>query len=143
MDKIKELYNKYKEVINYLFFGGCTFFVNLITYSIFAKIFGINEIISNIIAWVVAVSFAYITNKLFVFESKTKGAKEFLKEMGSFVLARVFSGITCDIGTFALMVKVLHINDVISKIVTQIMVIIVNYLLSKLIVFRKKEQKQS
>ena len=142
MDKIKELYNKYKEVINYLFFGGCTFFVNLITYSIFAKIFGINEIISNIIAWVVAVLFAYITNKIFVFESKTKGAKSFFKEMASFILARVFSGITCDVGTFALMINVFHINDIFSKIVTQIMVIIVNYVLSKLVVFRKKGGKK-
>ena len=140
MEKIKELYKKYKEPINYLFFGGCTFVVNFIAYGVFAKIFRVDEVISNIIAWVISVLFAYITNKLFVFESKTEGAKAFLKEMISFVLARVFSGITCDIGTFALMVKVFHINDVISKVVTQIMVIIVNYLLSKLIIFRKNEK---
>ena len=141
LDKIKELYNKYKEIVNYLFFGGCTFVVNFVTYGIFAKMLGINEIISNIIAWVVAVLFAYITNKLFVFESKTKDAKSFLKEMASFMLARVFSGITCDVGTFALMINVFHINDIFSKVVTQIMVIIVNYVLSKMVVFRKKETK--
>ena len=138
MEKIKELYTKYKEGINYLFFGGCTTVVNFITYAIVARVCGVDEVVSNIIAWVVSVLFAYITNKLFVFESKTKGLNAVLKEMGAFVLARVFSGITCDVGTFALMVKVFQINDVFSKIVTQIMVIIVNYVLSKMVVFKKK-----
>ncbi len=141
MEKIKELYNKYKEIVNYLFFGGCTMVVNFISYGIFARLFGIDEVVSNIIAWTISVLFAYATNKIFVFESKTKGVKEFIKELGSFILARVFSGITCDVGTFALMINVFNINDIISKIVTQVMVVIANYLLSKLIVFRDKNKK--
>ena len=142
MKKIKELYEKYKEIINYIFFGGCATGVNFIAYAIVARLFGIDAIVSNIIAWTVSVLFAYATNKIFVFESKTKNVKEFIAEMSSFILARVFSGITCDVGTFALMINVFHINDIISKIVTQIMVVIVNYLLSKLVVFRKKEGNQ-
>ena len=85
--------------------------------------------------------FAYITNKIFVFESKTKTVKEFIKEMMSFFACRVLSGILCDVGTFALMVKVLNINDIIAKIVTQIMVVILNYVLSKLVIFKKKSEK--
>ena len=92
-------------------------------------------------SWACAVLFAYITNKLFVFESKTKTIKDFLLEMGSFFLARVVSGILCDVGTFALMVKVLHINDLIAKIITQVMVVIVNYVFSKFFIFKNKAKQ--
>lgn len=141
MEKIKELYLKYKEIINYLIFGGLSTIVNFVSYLIAAKVFGIDEVISSGISWLCAVLFAYITNKLFVFESKTENIKAVLIEMVSFFLARIVSGILCDVGTFALMVKVFNINDVFAKIVTQIMVVIVNYIFSKLIIFKKKEQE--
>lgn len=138
MKKIKELYLKYKEVINYLIFGGLTTIVSFLTYYIVAKIFGIEEVTSNIFSWFCAVLFAYITNKIFVFNSKTNTLKETFKELVSFFLARIVSGILCDVGTFAIMVKVFNINDIFSKIVTQVMVIVLNYIFSKLIVFKKK-----
>lgn len=137
MKKIKELYTKYKEIINYIIFGGLSTVVNFVSYYIVARIFNIDEVISSGISWFCAVSFAYITNKIWVFESKTKTAKAFLKEMIMFFAARIVSGALCDVGTFALMVKVFGINDIIAKLVTQIMVIIVNYILSKLIIFKK------
>lgn len=139
MEKIKELYTKYKEVINYLVFGVLSTIVNFFTYFISARLIGIDEVISSGISWFCAVLFAYITNKVFVFESKTHGIKEFVKEIVSFFLARIISGALCDVGTFAIMVKVLHINDIISKVVTQVMVVIVNYIFSKLIIFKKKK----
>lgn len=139
MEKIKELYIKYKEVINYLIFGALSTLVNFVTYYISARLLGIDEVISSGISWFCSVLFAYITNKIFVFESKTNGIKQLVKEITTFFLARVLSGILCDVGTFAIMVKVLHINDIISKVVTQVMVIIVNYIFSKLIIFRKKK----
>lgn len=80
----------------------------------------------------------YITNKIFVFESKTTTIKEFIMEIISFFLARVLSGILCDVGTFAVMVKVIGINDVVAKLITQIMVVIVNYVLSKWIIFKNR-----
>lgn len=141
MEKIKTLYIKYKEVVNYLIFGVMATIVNFASYFVFARLIGIDEVISSGLSWFCAVTFAYITNKMFVFESKTDTKKAFFKEMLSFFLARVFSGIVCDIGTFALMVKVLHINDIISKIVTQVMVVILNYVLSKLLIFRKEDIK--
>ena len=134
---IKGLYLNYKEVINYLVFGGLTTIVNFVAYCIFARVIGIDEVLSSGIAWVCGVIFAYVTNKIFVFDSKTETKKELLKECASFFLARIVSGITCDVGTFALMVKVFHINDIVSKIVTQVMVVIVNYVFSKFVVFRK------
>ena len=138
MEKIKGLYLKYKEIINYLFFGGCTTVVNFISYYIPARVFGVDEIISNIIAWCISVLFAYITNKLFVFSSKTDNFVGILKEMFSFIFARLFTGALCDVGLFALMIDVLGINDIISKITTQILVVVLNYVFSKLIIFKKK-----
>lgn len=132
------LYFNYKEIINYLIFGALCTVVNFATYFLFAKIFLVEEVTSSGLSWFFAVLFAYITNKLFVFESKTNTKKEFFKEITSFFLARILSGILCDVGTFALMVKVFNINDIFSKIVTQVMVIIVNYIFSKLFIFKKK-----
>ena len=134
---IKGLYLNYKEIVNYLFFGVLATIVNFVSYFIFARVLKIDEVIGSGLSWFVSVLFAYATNKIFVFDSKTETKKGLLKECASFFLARIVSGITCDVGTFALMVKVFHINDIVSKIVTQVMVVIVNYLFSKFVVFRK------
>lgn len=142
MNKIKELYQKYKEVIHYLIFGGLATIVNFVSYFIFARMIGIEEIVSSGLSWFCSVLFAYITNKMFVFESKTDTKKAFFMEMITFFLARIASGILCDVGTFALMVKVFHINDIVSKIVTQIMVVVVNYVFSKLFIFKKKKEQK-
>ncbi len=141
MNKIKELYIQYKEVANYLIFGVLTTIVNFVTYYITARILNIDEVVSSGISWFCSVLFAYITNKIFVFESKTESKKAFLKEMISFFMARIVSGILCDVGTFALMVKIFNINDIIAKFVTQVMVVIVNYIFSKLIIFKKKNSQ--
>ena len=139
MEKIKEIYKKYKEIINYLIFGFLTTVINFVSYYICARIFLIDEVISSIIAWFISVLFAYITNKLLVFDQHTDNIKSLIKEMVSFFLARIASGILFDVGTFAVMVKVLHINDIISKFITQVMTIITNYLLSKLVIFKTKK----
>lgn len=143
MKKIKELYLQYKEVINYLFFGGCSTLVNLVSFGICFSFFKINDLWSQVIAWVIAVIFAYVTNKLFVFEAKANTKKDFIKEMMSFMLGRVFTLVLCDITIYALMTRVLNINEYITKIVTQVLVVVLNYAISKLIVFKKKgEVKQ-
>lgn len=137
-EKIIELYKKYKEIIVYLVFGGLSTIVNFVSYFIFARIIGIDEVVSSGLSWLCAVIFAYLTNKIFVFNSKTTTTKELIKEAITFVSCRVLSGIFCDVGTFAIMVKVLKINDIIAKIITQVMVVIVNYIFSKLIIFKKR-----
>lgn len=133
------LYYRYKEVINYLVFGILATLVNFISYFLFAKILKVEEVTSSGLSWFCSVLFAYITNKLFVFDSKTETKAELIKECISFFFARVVSGILCDVGTFALMVKVFYINDIIAKIVTQVMVVIVNYIFSKFIIFKKSQ----
>ena len=139
LEDIKELYIEFKEIINYVIFGGLAMLVNFVSYFIFARVYHIDEVISSGLSWFCSVLFAYVTNKIFVFDSKTNGKKEVIKECISFFLARIVSGILCDVGTFALMVDVLHIHDIVSKVVTQVMVVIMNYVFSKFIVFKKEK----
>ncbi len=140
IETLKGLYLEYKEIINYLVFGVLATVVNFVSYFIFAKLLKIDEVVSSGLSWFCSVLFAYITNRIFVFESTANTKKAFLKELVSFFMARIASGILCDVGTFAIMVKVLNINDVVSKIVTQVMVVIVNYVFSKFIVFKKNKK---
>lgn len=135
---MKNLYLKNKEFINYLIFGALTTLVSFISYYLFARIFLIDEVISNSLSWFFSVLFAYITNKLFVFESFKNTKKSLFKEIISFFLSRILTCILCDILIFAFFVKIFKINDIISKLITQIIVIVLNYILSKLYIFRKK-----
>ena len=140
MEKIKSLYKKYKEIINYLIIGVLTTVVSLVTFYIVRILFLTNDTqldiqISNIISWLFAVLFAFITNKKYVFESKKKG-KENLAEMIKFYLSRI-STLLIDMGVMWLLTAPLNINDKISKILVQFIIVILNYVLSKIFVFKK------
>lgn len=128
-------YNKYKEVLLYLLFGGLTTIVNILTFYIFRKL-NVELYISNIIAWIISVLFAFITNKLFVFESKNKTKKENIKEITSFFGFRLLS-LVFDMGAMFLLINILKINDLLSKIFANILVVILNYIFSKLFIFKK------
>lgn len=134
-NKCFSIYHKNEEIWNYLIAGGLTTLVSIGSYALFAKCFNINYIISNILSWIVAVVFAYFVNRIFVFKSKDKNK---LKEFLSFTGARLLT-LLLDTGLMILLVQILHVNDMISKVLVQIIIIIANYLISKLIIFRKKE----
>lgn len=134
-----DIYKKYKEGINYLIFGGVVTVVNFIVYYIMSKIVNMDKIPSNIVAFVISVIVAYITNKKYVFESKTTGFKEVMKEFTSFMSSRIATGILCDIIIFGVMAEIIGINDIISKIVSQVVVVISNYVIGKYFVFSDKE----
>lgn len=121
-----------RELVLYVFFGSLTFLVNIVTYFLFEDLLGINYLISNVLAWFFSVLFAYITNRIWVFESKSP---DILKEMSLFFGGRIFSG-AVDTGLMYLFIDILMIGDLISKIVVQVIVIILNYVFSKLIVFK-------
>ncbi len=140
MEKIKELYNKYKEILMYLIFGVLTTVVNIVSYFLLARILHIDTVVSTVIALILSILFAYITNKIFVFESKTNTAKELLKEIISFFGCRAFTGIL-DVAFMYITVEVFNLNDMIMKIISNIVVIIVNYIFSKLIIFKKDKRK--
>jgi putative flippase GtrA len=131
--KCKDVYLKYKEIINYLIFGVLTFIVSMVSYYI--SRFAFNIVVSNVISWILAVIFAYCTNKKFVFESKTENKKDFIKEFSKFVSGRLFT-LVLETAILWIMADLIGINDLIVKIIAQIVVIVTNYVLSKLIIFK-------
>ncbi len=134
---MKALIQKFlnRETISYLIFGALTTIVNYVSYEV-CKWLGIHYTVSTIIAWVLAVAFAYITNKLFVFESKSFEKAVLIKEITAFVSCRVFSGL-CDLGFMVLAVEIIGINDSIAKLVSNVFVVVINYIFSKLFIFKK------
>lgn len=132
-------YNKFREGLLYLFFGGCTTLVNIISFFVLRQL-KISIYISNIIAWFISVVFAFVTNKLFVFESRGKSLKETFKEGVSFFLFRVAS-LLFDMGIMYILIDLLSSNEMISKIISNIFVIIINYVFSKLFIFSSNKDK--
>ena len=142
MEKIKQLYERYKEIVNYLIFGVLTTVISLLVYYIlvFTVLNPENAIqlqIANFISWVAGVIFAYITNRKFVFESKNDNK---IKEASKFVASRIIT-LIADMIIMFLGVTTLHLNDKIVKLISQVIVIVSNYVFSKLFVFVKKEKK--
>lgn len=142
MQKIKELYFKYEEIINYLIVGALTTLITLVTYFLFTNTFlsGKSDLdiqIANVLSWICAVIFAYFTNRKYVFKSKVKGKNQ-IKEITNFFGSRVAS-LLIDMSLMFILYSIMHINDAICKLITQVVVIVMNYFLAKLIVFRKKE----
>lgn len=137
MEKVKELIKKVctKEVIFYAIFGVLTTLVNIGTFAIMTKVFGWNENVSNIIAIVLAVLFAYVTNKDLVFHSKAEGANEKLKEFLKFIAGRAFTMVVEFVGCY-LMFK-LPIPEMISKCIITVLVIVLNFFISKFFAFKK------
>jgi putative flippase GtrA len=135
-ENLKKLFYKYKEIILYCIFGGLTTIINIIAYFIFSRFFNVNYLVSNIIAWVLSVLFAYVTNKTFVFQSRNTEVKYVIKELIAFIGSRLFSGVL-DFGIMYVFVDVLSFNDFIIKIIANVIVIVINYIFSKLMVFKK------
>lgn len=121
-----------KELVLYVVFGALTTLVNFVVYFLFARLFGVHYIISNILAWFFSVLFAYVTNRIWVFESANTNI---LKEMSLFFGGRIFSG-AVDTGLMYVFIDILSIGDFISKIVVQVIVVVLNYVFSKLLVFK-------
>lgn len=136
MTKIKELFLKYKEMILYLFFGGCTTLVNIIVYYICSRM-GLRTSLSTVIAWALSVLFAYVTNRKFVFKSKAFGFLPILKEISGFFLCRFATGLL-DLVIMVVFVDFLHLNDMVIKVLSNILVIVLNYVASKLFIFKGK-----
>lgn len=134
---MNQLFKKYQQPILYLFFGVCTTAVNIITYYISAHIFFLSVVLSTCLAWVISVIFAYITNKWWVFESKSLRLKAVIQEFLSFTGCRLFTG-TCDLLIMFIFVDCWGVNDLIVKIASNVLVVISNYIFSKLIIFKRK-----
>ncbi len=141
MNKIIELYKKYKEIINYLIVGGLTTVVSMAIFygSTWTFLDGNDAFelqVANVLSWVGAVLFSYFANRVFVFESKEKNI---FKELMAFLSSRVVT-LLLDMGTMFVLSTLLHINYNFSKIVAMVLVTVGNYVISKVFVFKKKEK---
>ena len=135
------LLRKYKELILYIVFGVLTTLVNILSYYLVADVLSVHYLIANGIAWVFSVLFAFVTNKIFVFESKSWRVSVMLPEMGGFFLARVATGIVDMVLMWLLVDCCMWSQDgfeMVAKVLVNVVVIVLNYVASKLWIFRKK-----
>lgn len=142
LGKLADIYTQHKEGMRYLVFGVLTTLVNIVVaaityYFVFAKLpeelkVNLSTIVSIIAAWI----FAYITNKMYVFDSKTNSAKELIKEIVSFLGCRVITAIV-EIVLMNVLVTVLQFNYMFMKIIVNIVIIVLNFVFSKLIIFKR------
>ncbi|SDQ20257.1 GtrA family protein [Carnobacterium viridans] len=138
MTKIKRFVNKYEEVIGYLIFGGLTTVVNIIVFYLFDSVFDVHYLVANAIAIVVSILFAFFTNKKYVFKSSTPTVQLWLKEFSLFVSFRLLSAVF-DMGSMWLLVDGLNLNANVAKIITQFIVVVLNYAFSKFFIFKQGE----
>ena len=122
-----------REIFLYVVFGALTTLINIVSYSLLYYSFGVSNTLSTIISWVLSVVFAYVTNKIWVFESKNKST---IKEAAEFFLSRLSTGLF-DLLVMYIFVELLMLEGGIIKVISNVLVIILNYLLSKLFVFKK------
>ena len=141
MNRIRKLWSQYKELILYVIFGGGTTVINIISYYICREWMNIAVVPADVIAWFLSVVFAYITNKLFVFESRSWKLAIVAREVLSFFAARVFS-LGVDVAFLYVTVECLHWWEMPMKIIANVIVIVINYIFSKWIIFKKDAAKQ-
>lgn len=128
------LSEKLKEIVNYIIVGVCTTLVSIASYYIL-RLFIENYMVCTVLSWICAVIFAYITNRIFVFHSKEENI---LKEFFSFIISRILS-LLAELLCMYILVDFLNISDRISKIIVQVIIIVLNYILSKILVFKKNK----
>lgn len=138
MKALKNIFDQYRAQILYLIFGGLTTLVNIILYG-GLRWLAMPVMVAYVIAWFLTVLFAYVTNRQWVFTSAAQGSQEVLLEMGRFYVARLVTGL---LGMAILWIgaSLLHQNDMIWNIIQNIFVVITNYVLSKVVVFKAKEK---
>lgn len=127
-------------VMKYIFFGGCTTLVNLVSYFILRTTTFMNLNLANWISIMLAILFAYVTNSIWVFESKVRGFVARMVEFGKFVGARAVT-MVIEVGGLWLFTTVFHMNDFLGKFIIQFVVLILNYIFSKFLVFTKKDKE--
>ena len=139
MDFIIKIYRKYKEAMDYLFWGGVAFVLSMVLFYLFANVMDIYEQIANVLSWIICVIFTYFTNRTFVFCSKVRGIQNIFKEFKDFVTARVLT-LVMENAVLFVMIDLLTINNMVSKFTGQFVVIVSNYFLSKLWIFKKSNK---
>jgi len=131
---------KYKSYILYIFFGGVTTLVNWLCFYVCAHLLNLGTVVSNVIAWILSVAVAYLTNRKWVFESRAAGMRRVVKEVAGFTVSRL---VTLGVETLLMWitVDVCGWNDLVMKIVVSIVVVVMNYIFSRFLVFKPEENR--
>lgn len=137
--KLKEAYLKNRSIVLYLIFGVSTAALNVFSYGLLYEYINLPNVVSTIVAWLFAMIFAFLTNKLFVFESRRETVSAQLKEVKSFFLYRILTGVL-DIGIMVVAVDLLGWNALIWKLISSIIVAIINFKASKLVIFNQQRE---
>lgn len=135
------MFRKYKDIILYVFFGGCTTLVNLLVYYLSTRQLGLGVTASTLLAWWVAVVFAYITNRTLVFHSKNRSFASITVEFAFFVGCRLLTGLM-DILIMYCFVDLLHYQDLVMKMISNILIMVLNYAASRLFIFRQRVRRR-
>ncbi len=138
---LTKLFTQYKQMILYVFFGVCTTLVNLASYYVFSRVFGFGTVASTLSAWCTAVLFAYITNRKLVFRSQNTKVKAVLTEFAFFVGCRLLTGIL-DLLIMYIFVDRIGVNDLLMKMISNLLVMLGNYIASRLLIFRKHTNRR-
>ena len=139
MKSIKEIFLKYKSIILYILFGILTTLVNIFVYFA-CSCLKFSTAASTLTAWIISVLFAYITNRKYVFDSKSQGVKSVFKVISNFFLSRFATGLL-DLAVMLLFVDILNFNGMLIKVISNIVVIILNYVLGKFLVFKPSHKQ--
>lgn len=137
--KLLKIIKKYDEVIRYLIIGVLTTIFSLLIYYLFSRGINLDYKISIILSWFMTVIFAFFSNKVVVFKSRTNYIKDFLFEIVNFFKYRILS-LLIDFFIMIILIEIININDLIAKVIVQVVIIIVNYVFSKFLVFNQREK---
>ena len=137
LNMLEPFYKKNKEILLYLFFGGLAFIVSIATYAFFNVICGLNELVANVISWIITVTFAFLTNRIWVFDSPVDTVKDFFSQLVNFFGGRIVR-LVIEEAILLIFITWLDMNSMLIKVIAQVVVIVLNYVISKLWIFRKK-----
>lgn len=140
LKKLADWYREHREGMRYLVFGVLSTIINIVVFAICCRIIKIPVLISTIISWIIAVLFAYVTNKLYVFDSKVIQKKELAREIISFFNARIVTLVIETVFLWATVIK-LGLNEIIMKIIVNIIVIVLNFVFSKIFIFKEEKNR--
>lgn len=131
-------YRRYKSILLYLFFGGVSLGINIALFIVLVNIMDMDTLVSNAVCWTVCVFFQFFTNRTWAFDGHVDSGREFIKQMISFFGSRGFT-LLVEETILAIFVQKLSYNATVVKIFAQVITIVLNYILSKMVIFRKKE----
>lgn len=141
LNRFEPIYNKQKEILLYLLFGGLSFLISIGTYALFSTLFGIHELISNVLSWIITVAFAFFTNRIWVFDAPTDRISDFMRQISKFYAGRIITLVIEEI-ILLIFIMVLCLPSIPIKVAAQTIVIFLNYIVSKLLIFRKEPKDQ-